>query len=200
MTALCFLDTETTSLERPSSPTPGEVWEVGLIVRGENDLGLYETEHHWLLPVTLEHADPVSLDIGRFHDRHPQGDRYLGPSGHLTNVDVFAHELAAVIPRGAHLVGNVVSFDEERLAAILHRHGIARPPWHYHLVDVEALAAGALSTDPTLLDVARPPWKSDALNMALGVEEPDDLERHTALGDARWAMATYDAVMGKSRN
>jgi len=196
MTTLCFVDIETTSLARPFSATPGEVWEVGLIVRGENDLGdPYEIERTWMLPVTLEHADPVSLDIGRFHDRHPQGDRYLGPSGHLTRIDAFAHELGELTD-GAHLVGNVVSFDEERLAAILVAHGFDQMPWHYHLVDVEALAAGWLSTEQATLGAARPPWDSQVLADALGVEIPSAEDRHTALGDARWARDLYDAVMG----
>ena len=27
--------------------------------------------------------------------------------------------------------------------------------------------------------------------------DPDDFDRHTALGDARWAKAIYEAVMGR---
>lgn len=219
MTALCFLGTETTSLHRPSSPTPGEVWEVGLIVRQPDGT---ETEHHWFLPVTLEHADPVSLDIGRFHDRHPQGYGYRGRDGTpFFTPFVFVEMLLRVIPEGAHLVGNVVSFDEERLAAILHRHGVERPPWHYHLVDVEALAAGWLAgarrgyhdaadvhgppaevmwagtqTWAAMEGPApAPPWDSSELCDAVGVAEPSDEDRHTALGDARWARDVYDAVM-----
>lgn len=196
MTPLCFVDIETTSLARPFSPTPGEVWEVGLIVRHHDLDGTigFEEQYRWFLPVTLEHADPVSLDIGRFHDRHPQGDR--GPDVPVTPLDLFAAELVALVPDGAHLVGNVVSFDEERLAAILHAHGIDELPWHYHLVDVEALAAGWLATEEQTLDAARPPWNSEALCAALGVDVPSDEDRHTALGDARWARDLYDAVMG----
>lgn len=33
------------------------------------------------------------------------------------------------------------------------------------------------------------------LARAVGVEPPTD-ERHTAMGDARWAMAVYDAITG----
>jgi hypothetical protein len=40
-----------------------------------------------------------------------------------------------------------------------------------------------------------PPWDSDQLMEAIGVPVPSDEQRHTALGDAQWAMATYDAVM-----
>jgi hypothetical protein len=88
--------------------------------------------------------------------------------------------------------------------------------WHYHVIDVEALAAGYLAAirqdaaelgyhdrpdTPQYehegnLEIARLPWKSDSLSRAVGVE-PDDFDRHTALGDARWAKAIYEAVMGR---
>ena len=48
------------------------------------------------------------------------------------------------ITRGAHLVGAVVSFDAEVLAARMRAHGIS-PSFHYHLIDVEALAVGWLA-------------------------------------------------------
>ena len=82
------------------------------------------------------------------------------------------------------------------------------PSWHYHLIDVEALAVGYLAGrgwpldhwgDPggetaRMFDPRNLPWKSDDLSAALGIRITDD-DRHTALGDARWARAIYDAVM-----
>jgi DNA polymerase III epsilon subunit-like protein len=41
-----------------------------------------------------------------------------------------------------------------------------------------------------------PPWSSDSISRRLGVEPPGEDERHTALGDARWAAAIWDRVMG----
>jgi hypothetical protein len=117
---------------------------------------------------------------------------------------------------GLHLAGAVVSFDAERLWKLLRANGEC-PMWHYHLIEVEALAAGwvaaqcigqandgksrgtiPVSVDGKIIDNinGRPPWKSDSLSRAVGVE-PDDFDRHTALGDARWAKAIYEAVMGK---
>lgn len=201
MTRLVFLDTETTSLDADT----GEIWEVGAIVRtvehdtdGDQPVTIARgEEHHWLLPVTLEHANPQSLDIGRFHERHDQGN---GTTGSLDRVDTFAQRFARLTHR-AHLVGNVISFDEERLRKLLRRHGVM-PSWHYHLIDCEALAAGYLAglraaaeiPDPRWIDPT-PPWNSRDLSEALRVEPPSDDERHTALGDARWAMRMYDAVM-----
>jgi hypothetical protein len=40
-----------------------------------------------------------------------------------------------------------------------------------------------------------PPWKSDELSRACGVEPPGG-DRHTALADAKWALRWYDAITG----
>jgi hypothetical protein len=53
------------------------------------------------------------------------------------------------------------------------------------------LAAGKLGIPP--------PWDSNELAARAHAELSDDpleVERHTALGDARWCRAIYDAVMG----
>jgi len=186
-----FVDCETTSLD----PEYGEIWEVGLIVRGLVD-GEPVTTHRWFLPVTLEHADPIALGIGRFHERHPDGNDSAAQwefppweAGELF-AKAFAH-----LTHGDQMVGNVVSFDAERLWRLLRRHGVM-PSWHYHIVDCEALAVGWLRGRG---EPAPPfPWDSRELSTAIGVAVPSDDERHTALGDARWAMRMYDAVMGET--
>ncbi|OXR46633.1 hypothetical protein B7C42_01607 [Nocardia cerradoensis] len=111
--------------------------------------------------------------------------------------------------RGAHIVGSVPNFDTETLAAMLRRHGLC-PSWHYHLIDVEVLAIGHLGAVRRLnpypieaadvaaaeFDLTALPWKSDDLSRAVGVEPPGPDERHTAMGDARWAMRMYDRING----
>jgi hypothetical protein len=176
MSDVCFVDTECTGLD----PDRHQIWEVGLI-------DAYGHEHRWFLPVDLGRADPIALEIGHFHDRY---DRHL-----TEDLRDFAHDFAW-LTRGCHLAGAVVSFDEERLRKLLSANG-ACPEWHYHIIDVEALAVGYLcgrhvgapvSFEPTL------PWRSDDLSRMCGVEPPGDDDRHTALGDARWAKAIYEAV------
>lgn len=176
---VCFVDTETTGLD----PDRHEIWEVGLIADiGGDKVGWME--HVWYLPVDLGRADSVALKIGGFHDRHPFGDQNHDRDIYVTELDEFATEFAA-LTRGTHLVGAVISFDEERLRKLLRANGCC-PEWHYHLVDVEALAAGSIA--------AMPPWNSTNLSSAVGVD-PGQFDRHTALGDARWAKAIYDKVM-----
>jgi len=193
VTNLAFVDIETTSLERPFSARATEVWEVGLVVRQNAETFPHkdnDIEYRWFLPVSLRNSDPVSLDIGRFHERYPTLEGRTHPQ-------IFCREFNDAIMKGVgngdtkpHLVGNVVSFDEERLAAIFINSGPPYSdnsswlPWHYHLVDVEAMVAGRLGLQP--------PWSSKDLTAALGVPVPEG--QHDALVDARWARDIYDAV------
>lgn len=170
MTNLAFVDTETTGLD----PDRHEIWEVALILRDTEGV---EVERQWQLRVDLGLADPFALNIGQFHERRYENSDLAHPAD-------FALDFAD-LTWGAHLVGAVPSFDEERLRRFLRRHG-ACPGWHYHLVDVENLAAGALAMPP--------PWDSSELSRVVGID-PDNYEKHTALGDARWARDIYDKVM-----
>lgn len=198
---VCFVDTETTGLD----PDRHDIWEVGLIdVAG--------VEHRWFLPVALGGADAVALNIGGYHDRHlegfnvdrtalirkrPKGTRVSSPDWQAVMPrSLFAHQFAR-LTWGCHLAGAVISFDEERLRRLLRAHGQA-PGWHYHLVDVEALAAGWLAGNcpDEVNGIFRPPWDSTDLSRAVGVD-PELFDRHTALGDCRWAKAIYNRVMGK---
>lgn len=208
---LCFIDTETTSL-RPDR----KAWEIAAIRREPG--GTEDTIRVFVDYADLDmgNADPFSLSVGRFWERHPQGRamRYMGgvfergynphewpnvpaewvgpdcDDAVLSSMEA-AHAVAA-FTHGTHLVGAVPSFDAEVLGNLLREEGFM-PAWHHHLIDVEALAVGFLAGTVT------PPWKSDDLAKAIGVEPAADSERHTALGDARWAMSIYDRVMGVQR-
>ena len=223
---ICFLDTETTSLRADR-----RAWEIGLIARrdvtvkhpGRPDTQETEdVEHHWFIEagdLDLGNADPFSLNVGRFYERHPQYQLERESSPTEVELEYDALRLVEAITRGAHLVGAVPNFDADVLGARMREHGIC-PSWHYHLVDVEALAVGYLNgrrarqneivdgyplendgkTVPGLIrwddpvKHSRPPWKSDDLSAALGITVSDD-DRHTALGDAKWARAIYDRVI-----
>lgn len=48
----------------------------------------------------------------------------------------------------------------------------------------------------SLTDLLAPPWRSDDLARACGVEPPSEADRHTAMGDARWVQRWYDVLTG----
>lgn len=164
--SVVFLDTETLGLDE----TRHDIWEVALI---EED----GTEHVWHPDANLAAADPTALRLTHYYDRRDSEPwEYLPPA-------VVAGDVVA-LTAGHHIVGAVPSFDTIRLERLFRRFGFA-PAWHYHLVDVEALAAGKLGIAP--------PWDSEKLSRKLGIEPT---ERHTALGDARWAKVIYETVLG----
>ena len=166
-----FLDLETTGLD----PDRHEIWDIGII---------NEDGKEWnplIYPVHPETADPTSLRMNGYYDVFGS----IGPKkGRHTSA---RKDIAAILAEslaGKHIVGAVPSFDAAFLERFLRAQGYA-PAWHYHLVDVEAMAAGRLQLIP--------PWDSDNISRRLGVN-PDLFERHTAIGDARWAKALYEAV------
>ena len=192
MTGPVFIDTETTSL-RPDR----RAWEIAL-ADPDHPLardGADPVTLTWMIEAAdldLGNADPFSLKIGGFYERHPQ---YAAT--HLTDGPGPFREREALeqierATRGRHLCGNVVSFDAEVLAARMRAHGIA-PSWHYHLIDIEAMAVGFLRGHFGSVFAEVLPWDSEVLSAAFGVD-PAQFDRHTALGDARWAMAEWDAM------
>ncbi len=193
---LVFLDIETTGLHVDRRP-----WEIAIIRRDVDTIDIATTIQ--VSDVDLSGAELKGLQIGRFHDRHlyygdADADRHEKDDTHLFLTEAKAAREVELLTRDAHIVGAVPNFDTECLSATLRRHGLC-PAWHYHLIDVEALAMGWLhgwdrQTEerfaPTL------PWKSDEISRAVGVEPPAEEERHTAMGDARWAMRLYDRIVG----
>ena len=188
--SIVFLDTETTGLNQREH----EIWEIGAIVRED---GAADEEFRWQIRPRIDDADPKALEIGRFHERFavPEfaaGARLNadGPFYYYKSIYELFSEVADVL-KGSHLVGAVPSFDDAFLKEAFRIHSL-EAGWHYHLCDVENLAVGYLAAKGEPLS---PPWDSDALSAKLGVKVSPD-ERHTALGDARWARDLYDAVMG----
>lgn len=215
MSNVIAVDTETTSL-RPDR----RVWEVALILPAESGLGFRfgsraeERPGHfrWFIDkadLDLGNADPFALKVGGFYERHPQlAD---DARGHVTSEADVLRQVER-ITRGAHLLGAVPNFDADVLDRRMRAHGIA-PSWHYHLIDIEAMAVGYLAgltrgaanatgeSEEDLLAAAgigpvSLPWKSEDLSRACGVEPASEEERHTALGDAAWALRLYEAITG----
>lgn len=192
-TPICFVDTETDGVHPGRKP-----WEIALIRRDDEG----EKEVSFFVEIDLSTADPFGLKVGGFYDRHPEGCWISGatypdsgPGVQLLEPEQAARRVARMT-HGAHIVGAVPNFDTEVFDRLLRDHGLC-PSWHYHLIDVEALAVGYLAAGRMDPGKSLPlPWKSTDLMEAIGVSPPTEEERHTALGDARWARAAYDAVMG----
>lgn len=185
MSALIFLDTETTGLSLDD-----QIWEFAAI-RREPDGS--ETRHHLFIDHDLDLAARLPESFRSDHDvRYDYSAASL-----MGDAAAFIHELTQDRP---HIVGACPNFDTERLALLLRRFGF-EPGWHYHLIDVENLAVGWLHARALEYPGSRAvdflakglPWDSDALSHACDVEPPIE-GRHTAMGDALWAMALYDAV------
>lgn len=202
MTRIAFVDTETTGL----SPDD-DIWEFAAIVREEDGT---ETTCHMFIQHDTQRCNALPPEFLADHQaRFPMADF---PNWHPTvwKQEAAAEEVAELLSGKTHIVGAVPNFDTERIALLLRRFGLT-PGWHYHLIDVENLAVGWLNgvaaraideagmrgETPPPLDRSKlaPPWNSNDLSRAVGVD-PDQFDRHTALGDAKWARAIYDAITG----
>lgn len=161
---LCFVDTETTGLD-PRIHQPYEVcmWR-------ENE----DAPATFILPHTLELADPHALTIGRYfercHTRASEGD------------DPFTLEAVTLTLRGVTLVGSNPAFDAAMLTRV-----IGTPVWSHRLINVAEGAMWVFGWDEPrgLAKVA------DACReRGHVIPEPD----HTAEGDVRATRAVYYAL------
>ncbi|MFG2054786.1 hypothetical protein ACGFI9_12215 [Micromonospora sp. NPDC048930] len=214
MTTIVALDLETSGLD----PDRHHIWEIGAVVRDHRDPA-YCGRWQIMMRPNLTDADPVALRVGRYYERAPRhfasrngcgayviarpaaligsaatpAPPPVAPIGETTRTAVAGW--LAVILDGATIVGANPAFDAAFMTRFLRSHGHA-PTWHHHLVDVAALAAGYLARTG---DSVAPPWRTGDLAAALDLHCEPEL-RHTALGDADWALAIYDTVMGTHRD
>lgn len=218
MTHLAYIDTETSGLDIERHA----IWELALIIEGHPNPEK-DGDYIWQFPIDLKASDAIALSIGGWYERSVQ---WRGSKlGWSTNPPKYAWKVAGVtghpnpdqrqlydqsdqmtieyqlvticnLLRGAHLVGANPAFDAYRLERLLRQFDMLST-WHYHLVDIETLMLGWLARSNTGSgDMPTIPWKSDDLSKRIGVETPSGEERHTALGDARWAKRVYERIMG----
>lgn len=173
MSSVVFVDTETTGLD----PFTHEIWDLAII---ESNGG--EFEYHF--PVNLTKADPKALQVGRYYERTGDlGWEWDSPKS-------WVHQIARQLD-GKHLVGACPWFDAQFLRHFLLYHG-HQATWRYHHIDIEALAVGYLAARGETVDL---PYHSKDLSRRVGVD-PDMFDAHTAIGDARWAKAVYEKILG----
>lgn len=184
-TALLFLDTETTGL-RPDIHAAWDVaWQLawhtkdGRLIRDP----MKQRFIHLPAATVMRDADHKALEIGR-HAQRFRADEAITPNDLIREM---ATDITAAVGEGPkpHLVGAVPGFDHAMLARWFGWPGFGEGWWHYHLIDVEVLAAGRAGIAP--------PYDSSAISELFGVSI-DDEARHTAAGDVDWALRLYAAV------
>lgn len=193
MTVIAFMDAETTGLD----PWRDRIWELAVIVRRP---GLPDAEHAWQiaprLDAPLSDATRRALAVGGYDARcqvrgQPPGTVATIAGGiRPAHAAGLARDLAAMLD-GAQLAGINVSFDRDFTAAFCARHG-ERLAAGYHLAELCSMTAGWLHGRGSPVPAA---WRSDDLARAAGID-PAAYDRHTALGDARYARDLYDRVTG----
>jgi hypothetical protein len=207
---LAFADTETITLE----PGHDVMWEIAVITRD----GDRASDREWTFQLrpNMAKAQPEALEISGFKARYLLSTIRAPALGwselngaepaKLTRPGL-ALSLHTLLD-GRSIFGICPSFDTLRLSLFLRRQfrGVAgyTDPFHYQPHDVEDEVAGYLrgrdhyehaeqsAVDPAVFAIPRP---TELLAQAAGVTlKPED--KHTALGDARFARDLHDAVNG----
>lgn len=173
MTRLVYVDVETDGLGPKRQP-----WEIAWIIDDGDGAPVERREFLW---IDVSRADPAALRIGGYWERHP--DPYGADYVATASPGALARDLARDL-HGATLVGANPAFDAEVLSRLLRRYA-QMPTWHYRLLDVQAMCAGALGWET--------PRGLDDCLAALGIVRPE-VDRHTALGDARAVAVIYRAL------
>ena len=167
---LVFVDTEATGLDHRVH----QLTEVAWIVREPDGT---QREHRVVPEHTLDHAEPIALEISRYHQRLADAPRT--PDAEW--VDRFLADAT-----GAVLVGVVPDFDARHLLQACQRVG-RTPTWDHHLIDVGTLAMPLLAAAPEV------PRGVAGLCTSLGVPH-DPAQAHGALYDALQTMRCFDRV------
>lgn len=198
MSDIVFLDTETlgTEIDAP-------IWELAAVRRKPDGT---ETPLH----LFIDHDHEPWISNPQFPDSFKADYRARYSADHSMSRTDAAAVLKNFLTGRPHIVGAVVNFDTERIS-----HQLLRPKgigelWNYHLIEIENQVVGYLravaelmsalgvALDGSIGQSLALPWNSNELSRAVGVD-PDQFERHTAMGDVRWCMAQWDAITGVGR-
>lgn len=205
-TALLFLDTETTGL-RPDIHTPWEIAWIGAV--HDTEAGTLAEVVRRQVYVELSeaqkaNADPFALKVGRFEERYVETDSVVYTDVldqlryDISTTQAWAAEMDArgdlsTLPP-IHLVGAIPSFDHAMICQNWTGWpGFGEGLWHYHLIDIEALAVGAINGYLATTNQWVWPIQSGALSTWFEVSI-DESVKHTAMGDALGVQALYREI------
>lgn len=219
-----IIDSETTSLAPDYATGSGVIWELAVHERASGAERLWRMELPDAAQA-MSDVSPIAeaLAVGRFRER-TEGmrdatrdeilARYGGTRplpGDITDVwDLTCErngpfwsdpaDLAGVVAdllRDVTLIGAVPSFDAGFLSAFLAHYGQPSRPWHYRLRDIGSMAWAWLQAHHLPHHLPVPPMDAgtDDMAHALGID-PEDFERHTALGDCRLIAAMLSVMEG----
>jgi hypothetical protein len=192
-----IVDTETTSLAPDYDGGTGVIWELAAVERGTGKQWL------WRMEPDLAKADPGALRVNRYYERtrlmkhvdgrvHDLAGRAMTRSAPWTDPKALAPVIARLLD-DATVICAVPTFDGPFLASFLRAYGHA-PTWHYRMRDFGSMAWGWLEgrpgTENLPLDAG-----TDDFARALGVD-PDQFDRHSALGDCLLLNACIDVMEG----
>jgi hypothetical protein len=195
-----IVDVETTSLTPDYETGSGVIWELAAIVR---DTG---AEHAWRMAPNLSVADPGALRVGQFYTRTKgtltsyvptvwdfAAPDLKGKSPYWSDPRELASSIARLLDDAIIVAANP-TFDAGFLASFLRHYGQA-PTWHYRLRDIGSMAWARLQAHHLPHHLPTPPIdaSTDDLAMAMGID-PEDFERHSALGDCRLVAAMLDRI------
>lgn len=205
--SLVIVDTETTGLD----PDTEQVFEIAVYDLDTDTYKTWTIEPH---PDTIEAMHPKAAEVNRYHERTADKD-WLWTVEHYSHgyenkeVHDMLHDLSNWLD-GNHILGAVPDFDARFLTTMYKAFDFDAPRWHYHLIDIEAVAVGYMlhakalhglssSTEAWLKvqqidQLLELPYKSDDLAAWFGVEPAPEVERHTALGDVMWTKRWWEAM------
>lgn len=153
-----FTDTETTGLDRERA----QIVELGWAIDEAPPIA-------YIVPHTLEHAEPRALEINRYWER--------GLDLATPNTEAFS--MFARASAGQILVGANIQFDANKIA-----NRLCFEPWWHRMIDIEAYAQAVFA-------LPEPPGLRAVRDLLTGrgyqLPEPD----HTAAGDVLVTQAVF---------
>ncbi len=157
--AFLYLDTEATGVHDTS-----QIWQLGWIL----ELDGVTLDERSVVVAHTDAPNPWVLQNTHYVEAMTGGHTVfsLADAMGLVAAQIASRDLLP--DHKVYLVGAVPSFDDFRCRRV------GEPPWHYHLIDIEAVIMGryGLATPPSLREIAE----------LTGVKNDDP---HDALADAR---------------